>query len=548
MDVLFPQRLSWAIGAVIVTGLLEFWRRLHAHRALSKNLPGPPRSYLFGYIISIGKVVAKQPRNAAPQTFPLHIKEAYGLGEWFCMDAWPLGPTILVTFLPEMMQEFTVKHTTLKHPAVGEFMENFGGEGNLVSAEGATWKKWRSAFNPGFSASHLITMVPAIVDQGAIYCKIMDEHAQKEDLFRMEPATTKLTVDVIAKIVMDHDLNSQVGPNDLVDAFISQTKWQKIGAQFRPSELIDFRRPFVQAWNNYRMDRYIGRLLDERFAQRDSQSDGKKQKIVIDLALTTYLKEVKGSTGSDSKVNKIDPDFRAGAIANIKIFVFAGHDTTSSTICYCYYYLSKNPDMLAKIRAEHDGIFGSDPAAAAQAIKDDARLLNRLEYTTAVIKEVLRLQPPASTIRVGAEGFFIHDPTTGQQIHTANLMLWPVDVGLHRSPLWNDPHVFRPSRFLDSSTNTSAYVPFSKGPRNCIGQELAMLEAKTILAMTVRSWEFEAGFGELAKLKGDGSGYPSDMKGVQEMWGDEAYQIQLGTAKPREGMPCRLRRRKGVVG
>ncbi|OQN97694.1 hypothetical protein B0A48_16014 [Cryoendolithus antarcticus] len=550
MDVLSPQRLSWAIGVVIVTGLLEFWRRLHYHRSLSKNLPGPPRSYLFGHLISMGKIVAKQPKSAAPQTYSMHVKEAYGLGDWFCLDVWPLGPTILVTFLPEMMHEFTVKYSALKHPAVAEFMENFGGEGNLVSAEGATWKKWRSAFNPGFSASHLMAMVPALVDQCAIFCKLMDDHAKKGDLFRMEPATTRLTVDIIAKVVMDHDLNSQTSSNDLVNAFISQTRWQAIGAQFQPSELIDFRRPFVQRWNNYRMNRYIGRVLDERFADRQRQSDGKQQKHVIDLALTTYLKEVKGATGSNSKVDKMDPDFRAGAIANIKTFVFAGHDTTSSTICYCYNYLSKNPNMLAKIRAEHDSIFGSGPAAAAQAIKDDARLLNRLEYTTAVIKEVLRLQPPASSIRVGEEGFFIHDPTTGQAIHTKDLMLWPVDVGLHRSPLWGDPHIFRPERFLDPSTNTSAYVPFSKGPRNCIGQELAMIETKVILAMTVRSFDFEAAYKELCsqELRGDGSGYPGDVEGVQEMWGDEAYQIQLGTAKPREGMPCRLRRRKGVVG
>ncbi|KAK6428264.1 hypothetical protein LTR95_015591 [Oleoguttula sp. CCFEE 5521] len=220
MDVLSTQRLSWAIGVVVLTGLLDFWRRLHYHRSLSKNLPGPPRSYLFGHIISMGKIVAKQPRSAAPQTYSMHVKEAYGLGEWFCLDAWPLGPVILCTFLPEMMHEFTVKHSALKHPAVAEFMENFGGDGNLVSAEGATWKKWRSAFNPGFSASHLMTMVPAIVDQCTTFCKLMDEHAKMEDLFRMEPATTRLTVDIIAKVVMDHDLDSQTSPNDLVDAFI----------------------------------------------------------------------------------------------------------------------------------------------------------------------------------------------------------------------------------------------------------------------------------------------------------------------------------------
>lgn len=83
-------------------------------------------------------------------------------------------------------------------------------------------------------------------------------------------------------------------------------------------------------------------------------------------------------------------------------------------------------------------------------------------------------------------------------------------------------------------------MPFSKGTRNCIGQELAIIETKIILAMTIRSFDFVPAFHELSKLKGDGSGYESDEKGVQEQFGDVAYQVQLGTAKPREGMPCRL--------
>lgn len=63
--------------------------------------------------------------------------------------------------------------------------------------------------------------------------------------------------------------------------------------------------------------------------------------------------------------------------------------------------------------------------------------------------------------------------------------------------------------------------------------------------MTLRLFDFEAAFGkeDLEGLRNDGSGYPSDSQGIQEQFGDEAYQIQLGTAKPREGMPCRVRLR-----
>ena len=121
-------------------------------------------------------------------------------------------------------------------------------------------------------------------------------------------------------------------------------------------------------------------------------------------------------------------------------------------------------------------------------------------------------------------------------------MLWPVDLGIGRSSkYWDDPYASRPERFLDpQGYNKEAWIPFSKGIRNCIGQELAIIETKVILAMTLRNFDFEPAYHELEKLKSDGSGYPSDTKGIQEQYGDEAYQIQLGTAKPREGMPCRL--------
>ena len=98
----------------------------------------------------------------------------------------------------------------------------------------------------------------------------------------------------------------------------------------------------------------------------------------------------------------------------------------------------------------------------------------------------------------------------------------------------------------EASTGTAnynskdAWVAFSKGPRNCIGQELAIIETKIILVMTMRLFDFSPAFDEVEKLRGDGMGYPSDNTGIQTLHGDEAYQIAMGTAKPREGMPCRL--------
>lgn len=396
--------LPWTILILLAAALLRFLQRLHQQRSLMKGLPGPPRSYLFGSLISMGKVIAKQPALAAPQTFILGLKEEYNLGDYFYVDTWPAAAPIMMIMNTEMANELTNKNFAPKHPIVDDFMKNFGGPGNLVSSEGAEWKKWRSVFNPGFSSGHLMTLVPAIVDQCKVFCDLMEAKAKNNELFRMETNATKLTIDIICKLVLDLDLNSQTQSNELVSAFNSQVRWQSLGVQFQPSELWDFRRPIMQAYNNWRMNRYLGKRLDERFASRESRG---KTKHVIDLALEAYLKEVKGGSGDTFQVTKLDPEFRIAAVSNMRTFVFAGHDTTSSTICYAYYYLSRNPEVLAQIRQEHDDVFGEDRDAAVAKLLDDPRLMNKLEYTLAVIREILRIQPPASTIRTGSPKYVV---------------------------------------------------------------------------------------------------------------------------------------------
>lgn len=169
--------------------------------------------------------------------------------------------------------------------------------------------------------------------------------------------------------------------------------------KFLPNPYMHYRR-----WVNARtMDRYLGKVLDARFAEwkkRQSQSAGpkKKSRSVMDLAIETWAKEQPRGRNTGS----MSGEFKKGAISQMKTFLFAGHDTTSSTICYAYHLLSKHPACLQKLREEHDRVLGS-VAQAPQRIKDDPYILNQLDYTLAVTKEVLRLWPPASGLREGAK-------------------------------------------------------------------------------------------------------------------------------------------------
>lgn len=149
------------------------------------------------------------------------------------------------------------------------------------------------------------------------------------------------------------------------------------------------------------MSRYLKEKVQERFATREGRG---KSKHVVDLALEVYLKEVKGTNSDGGNIKSLDAEFMEAVIANMKTFVFAGHDTTSTVIGCAYYYLSRNPEALTKLRNELDEVFGPDPSTVAQQLKDDPLLLNKMDYAVAVCKETLRLMPPASTVRAAAPG------------------------------------------------------------------------------------------------------------------------------------------------
>ena len=293
------------------------------------------------------------------------------------------------------------------------------------------------------------------------------------------------------------------------------------------------------------MDNFISSILDERIAgDTSNQAREPKQRArsIASLALETYNNDFRGTTASEGRM---DPEFRRYAIDQLKTFFFAGHDTSSTTICYIFYLLKKNPLVLDEVCKEHDAVFGKNASAAAELIRQDPYILNRLEYSLAVIKETLRIFPVASSVREGEPNLHIFDPGTGRSYPTEGCMIWMLVPAIQHHPnLWSDPEIFRPDRFLGlnaASLPKDAYRPFEKGPRSCIGQELAYLEIKVAMALCLRTFQITTAYEEVDKLNGDGLGWGKDMgKGKLGTMGEDAYQILRATAKPRQGMPCRV--------
>jgi cytochrome P450 len=89
-----------------------------------------------------------------------------------------------------------------KHPSLNDFLEPLAVAENIVSMSGPVWKKWRGLFNPGFAAGHILTLVPGIVDDSQIFANILAKHAENGDVFLLEEAATRLTVDIIGRVVL----------------------------------------------------------------------------------------------------------------------------------------------------------------------------------------------------------------------------------------------------------------------------------------------------------------------------------------------------------
>ena len=135
-------------------------------------------------------------------------------------------------------------------------------------------------------------------------------------------------------------------------------------------------------------------------------------------------------------------------MAQTKLFIFAGYDTTAAGAIFTYHLLTQHPDIFAKDRAEHDGVFGPNVGAAASLLSSEPSLLNQLSSTLAVIKESLRVNPTVAALCDGQPDFFISNES-GKSLSTNRCLIWGDYYDTHHNPrYWARPEEFMPERFL----------------------------------------------------------------------------------------------------
>jgi len=197
---------------------------------------------------------------------------------------------------------------------------------------------------------------------------------------------------------------------------------------------------------------------------------------------------------------------------NILTLFFAGHETTANTLAWTLYYLDQNPAVHEKLVHELDTVLAGRTPTLAD--------LKQLPYTLQVIKETMRIEPTVS----GFPRYITEDTELGgMRLKAHSMVLLPIYILHHDPRWWSDPETFDPDHFTaenEAKIPKYAYLPFGGGPRICIGNHFALMEAQLLLAIIVGHYELHLQPG-------------TDMTPLRQI-----------TSIPSHGMPMQLKKRR----
>ncbi len=370
----------------------------------------------------------------------------------------PTGPLYVIRH-PDHVKDVLVTHAAAfdKQHAAFRLLSRVLGDA-LLTSDGERWRRQRRLVQPAFSKTRLTGYANAMGEEAVVAA----ERLARGGRFDVGREMNRLTLAIVTRTLMGQTIEEGVQTGR---AMLELNRW--------------FATPPVLA-------RFIPRA-QERYEEAVATLDR-----VIEGLIATKREHLAGGTAHSgdllaSLMAAVDEDGERLSTRELRdqllTLYIAGHETTSHALTWTLYLLSQHPAVLARLRAEHERVLGGRVPRY-----DD---VPSLMYTERVLKEALRLYPPAFVLPRNA----CEDTTIGP---------WKVpkgsEIGIwiyftHRDPRWfPDPERFLPERFEpehEIGRPKFAYLPFGAGQRACIGQLFAMLEAQLILATLVPRLDFE---------------------------------------------------------
>ncbi|EDV38702.1 uncharacterized protein Dana_GF24863 [Drosophila ananassae] len=404
---------------------------------------------------------------------------------------WILGESLVYTKDLKHFEHILGSTTLLEKGQLYQFLRPFLNDGLLMST-GRKWHSRRKAFTHAFHFSVLEHYVEIMDRSSATMVEKLRPLADGQTAVDMLQYASLAALDVITEAAMGVKVNAQNDPEFPYIKALKSVVYIQPDRMFKFSQRYDWLFPLAAPLLHRKlladiraMHDFTDKVIRERRETVErARADGSYRPLSLgdadlgrksQMALLDILLQV-----SFNGESLTDADIRE----EVDTFMFEGDDTTSSGVSHALYAIARHPEVQRRIHEELLQVLGPDPHAPVTQAQ-----LHSLKYLDCVVKETLRLYPSVPAIGRHAH----REIRLGEQTIPANTSIYLVLYFAHRDPgYFPDPLSFRPERFLEGEEEARenfAYLPFSAGPKNCIGQKFAVLEMKALISKVLRSYE-----------------------------------------------------------
>jgi len=375
-----------------------------------------------------------------------------------------LGRNSFILNMPDAIRHVLVDNyeNYVRTPAAIRVLRPMLGEGLLI-AEGRIWKHQRRTLAPAFTPRAVNTLVPHMI--AATDETIAKLRAACGGPVDLREAMQRMTLEIAGRTMFSFGMDRHgAALRDFV---------MEYGTRLARPHFLDLLLPIgwpspqdiARGFFRKRWTRFVAMLMAERRAA--GKNEGAPPRDLFDLMGAARDPET-GAAFSDEQLGD-----------QVATMILAGHETTATALFWALYLLALDPATQEQLAAE-----------VQSAAVNDAHDIERLKFTRAVIDETMRLYPPAFLIARAAAG---PDTLAGMPVKKNDVVLIAPWL-LHRhEKLWHDPNAFIPQRFMPGAPppDRFAYLPFSVGPRVCIGAHFALVEATLALAKVIAAFRVE---------------------------------------------------------
>ncbi|XP_044248873.1 probable cytochrome P450 4d21 [Drosophila takahashii] len=465
--------LSFSTAALILLLLWDFQRKRRRVATLARSkISGPLSIPILG---NAGQAFTLKPE-----------KMIQWLGNYFnqygrSFRIWILGECHIFTKDLQMFEAILSSSTLLKKAEPYRYMIDFLNDGILLST-GSKWVARRKAILPAFHYKCLEKFLEIMDRNSGIMVEKLRELADGKTSIDLFKYVSLEALDVTTETAMGVHVNAQNDPNCAYTKALKSVVYIELSRIGSLSRGFDWLFPLAEPLVYRRLQKdirimqdFTNKVIRERRAILEQlKADGSYRPLSL-LALLDILLQ---ATIENKPLS--DMDIRE----EVNSFIFAGDDTTTSGVCHALQVISRHPRVQKCIYEELLSVLGQDRNSPVIQSK-----LLELKYLECVIKETMRLYPPVPIL-----GRYIpKDLQVGDTTIPGGTSIVLVPYYVLRDPKYfPDPLTFKPERWLngkEASLAAYAYIPFSSGPKNCIGQKYSYLQMKTLISKVIRHYE-----------------------------------------------------------